>query len=147
MGLLDDGKPHNWGVAEARERVRFDAEREREDFADVALAETVLRDELGTADFEAGKRMLQQHLWSVPADRFDQIVSAARLPAGVDPLADPGVLKALAFQIIGPLPQTREAIETELVTLRKRMSTREWFSDDRAQLRYRILLQARDQAK
>lgn len=131
---------HDQGVDGARERARIMNELERQDRLDAAVTEAALREEFGEVDFYTGRQMLRAHAGSVDSARVRQIVAAARLPAGVNPANDPGVLKALATEILGPLPTRLEDATAEIEAMRKRMATPAWFADSKSQLRYRGIL-------
>lgn len=131
--MSDNGTPHDAGVAEAVERVKLGREVEAEDRLDTGLAERALQSELGD-DYEQARRMLQQHVRGMSQSELAQL--------DPDTFRDPDALRALGERALGPLPQDRAGQEAEIAEARRRMaSDKTWYQDDRAQLRYRRLLQ------
>lgn len=142
--MADEGIPHDAGVKEARERVELRRGVEQSDLADAKLAEQLVLEKVGTADFHSGRRALQKYLGEAsPADRA---AIAKGMPTDGRPL-NAEQLEVLAQRVIGDLPMKPEDIAAELEASRKRMrdDPRGWFADDRAQLRYRRLLVAKGQ--
>lgn len=141
MAVLEPGKySSDPAVAAAQERVQLHREGELNDRIDAGLAEQVLRSELDEADFHQGKRVLA----GLPTAERAQL-ERATLKDGSRAIHDPVTLKAVVLRALGPMPTTLEAIDAELEASRKRMADPRsgWFADDKAQLRYRILLRAK----
>lgn len=128
-------------VAAAIEVNKLIRDAEREDLVDRTLAEMQLRSNLNDADFHQGRRALNAHIDSLPPDERARLESG-RTADGTLLLNDPATLLALAENAIGPTPTTIDAARTEYAGLKKRMTSRDWYKDDRAQLRFRRLLNA-----
>lgn len=145
MADLIVGNSSDPEVLAARDRVAARREVEHEDRADVAataLGEDVLRQEMGVADFETGRRAVQTYLRGLTAAELQQI--GKDLKADGSSLATPDQMRKLAKLAIGELPTAPAEIKAELEASRERMrkDLRGWHADDRAQLRYRLLLRA-----
>ncbi len=147
--MADEGVPHDAGVADARARVALRQEAEVEERADRAatvLSEDLLRGEVGVADFETGRRAVQRYLSERSPAELDSIRTSLKLdnPGA----ATPEQLRALGRLAVGEIPKDPKAIEAELKASRERMGKdpKGWHADDRAQLRYRMLLRAAGRA-
>lgn len=128
-------------VAAAIEVNKLIRDAEHEDRVDRTAAEMLLRSNLNEADFHQGRRALNVHLDSLPPDERARLESS-RTADGTLLLNDPTTLLGLAEKAIGDLPTTIEAARTEYAGMKKRMPSRDWYNDDRAQLRFRRLLNA-----
>jgi hypothetical protein len=139
--MADDEVPHDQGVAEARERVKLYQEIDRGERANAGVSDAVMRDQLGN-DHAQTMRMVQDYASSLPPERRAKLLNATTRE-GASVLHDPATLMALAREAIGPVPVTRKAAEAEIAAARQRMRTdaKGWFADDRAQLKFRLLLQ------
>lgn len=128
---MADEVAHDAGVAEARARVELRSQIERSDVQGDAVAEAVLRAELGD-DYEPATRVLAKHIAGLPGDQVNRLN-----------LQDPATLRRLGRDAVGELPATRAGMEAELAEARKRMAKPggEWHQDERAQLRYRAILE------
>jgi hypothetical protein len=139
MAVLEPGRyPTDPAVAAAQERVQHRRELDLSDVKDQELAQQVLHQAVGDADFYQGRRMLEAYVASQPPN-----VRAELDAAGVQ--GDPQALLELANEALGELPSTPEGIDAELDAARKRMreDPKDWFADDRSQLRFRALLRAK----
>lgn len=135
--LGNDSRPADADFAAARARVALGNSIDQEDRADSQLAQQVLLEQFGTADYSQGTRLLRDHVAQLPEER-----QAALVSKGVE--RDPQALLDLVNEAMGPLPRTPRAIDVELAAARGRMANdKTWHSDDKAQLRYRALLRAR----
>lgn len=135
----DQGVPHNDGVAEARARVELRKEIGRTETANAAVADAVVRANLGD-DFEPAMRVLEQHLDTLAPEERAKFAGVAH---------DPAKIGELIRQAMGPLPSSRREGEAELEASRERMrkDPRGWHADERAQLRYRGLLELLGKAR
>lgn len=143
----EQGTPHDEGVAEARERSQLRRQIEAEDVKTDAVAESVLQARLGD-DYPQTLRALQQHIAGLPAEERSRL-ERATTKSGMPVLQDPDALLHLTRQALGDLPKSREGMEAELAEARKRMAKpgSGWFQDDRAQLRYRAIVENLGKAK
>src|SRR5437016_49847 len=105
----DQGKMHDAGVAEARERVALNRALDREEIADKAVAEAQLLQEVGLENFTTGKEVLMQYLGSLPAAERARIETGTTKD-GVPFLQDPTTLRALTNKALGEWPRTPEAV-------------------------------------
>lgn len=140
MAELEVGRSSDPAVLAAQERVKLRNQIEqesREEAAYRALAMEGLREELGTS-FPMAERMVQKHVaGSSAAER-----AAIEENMAKDPVATARVLFRRA---LGEIPTSSEARAAELEASHKRMrDDPSWHSDDRAALRYQILVGAKD---
>jgi hypothetical protein len=137
----DEGTPSDAGVEAARERVQLYQEIEQGERANVGVRDAVLRDQLGH-DHAQTMRLVEQHISQLPPERRARLANA-KTRDGASVLHDPGTVMALAREALGPVPATRKAAQAEIAEARRRLreDRSAWFADDKAQLRFRLLLE------
>lgn len=133
----DQGKMHDDGIAEARERVAITRQaegEERERQAYTSFTADEVRGIVGDGTYFIGRRVLDQHLETLPGSQREQLEDEMR--------HSPARAMQVVGELIGPLPTTLAAVNAEIEVNRKRMRTdpKGWFADDKAQLRYQTLL-------
>lgn len=142
------------GKAFFKQRAEQAEARTKQDGLDAQSATNLLRDQWG-ADYETNKNVFSSFIAQLPESVREEF-SNARMSNGTGVMNSPEFINATvdlmrkANPMVAVVPSgdaSAASVDEEIKQLEDRMGTDEWYKDDKAQARYRQLIDARDRMK